>query len=183
MWSLSFPPRDRTHAPSLEGSPLTTGPPRKSLHIFMVTTSGSGTRQALFLGRRRPGFWLPDTKLEACSRWAKGDWEWSGWASWGDSLSGRGPHVWLICLHMQMPACEPSRFSRVWLFVTLWTVALQAPLSMGFCRQEYQSGSPCPSWWNLPTRDWTGNSCIAGRFFTTDSPGKPFYINAFSFNL
>ena len=35
-----------------------------------------------------------------------------------------------------------SRFSCVQLFVTLWTVACQAPLSMGFSRQEYWSGLP-----------------------------------------
>ena len=34
-----------------------------------------------------------------------------------------------------------SRFSRVWLFATLWTVACQAPLSMEFSRQEYWLGS------------------------------------------
>ena len=38
-----------------------------------------------------------------------------------------------------------SHFSRVWLFATLWTVAFQAPLSMGFSKQEYWSGLPCPS--------------------------------------
>ena len=35
-------------------------------------------------------------------------------------------------------------FSHVRLFATLWTVARQAPLSMGFSRQEYRSGLPCP---------------------------------------
>ena len=35
--------------------------------------------------------------------------------------------------------------SRVWLFATPWTVAYQAPLSMGFSRQEYWSGLPFPS--------------------------------------
>ena len=35
-----------------------------------------------------------------------------------------------------------SHFSRVWLFVTLWTVAQQAPLSMGFSWQEYWSRLP-----------------------------------------
>ena len=35
--------------------------------------------------------------------------------------------------------------SRVWLFVTPWTAAYQAPLSMGFSRQEYWSGVPLPS--------------------------------------
>ena len=37
-----------------------------------------------------------------------------------------------------------SHFSRVQLFETLWPVALQAPLSMGFPRQEYWRGLPCP---------------------------------------
>ena len=35
--------------------------------------------------------------------------------------------------------------SRVWLFATPWTAAYQAPLSMGFSRQEYWSGMPSPS--------------------------------------
>ena len=35
--------------------------------------------------------------------------------------------------------------SHVWLFATLWTAAHQAPLSMGFSRQEYSSGVPLPS--------------------------------------
>ena len=35
--------------------------------------------------------------------------------------------------------------SRVWLFATPWTAAYQAPPSMGFSRQEYWSGLPCPS--------------------------------------
>ena len=35
-------------------------------------------------------------------------------------------------------------------FVTLWTVACQAPLSMGFCRQEYWSGLPFPLPGDLP---------------------------------
>ena len=37
-----------------------------------------------------------------------------------------------------------SCFSHVQLFATLWTTACQAPLSMGFSRQEYWSGLPCP---------------------------------------
>ena len=38
-----------------------------------------------------------------------------------------------------------TRFSRVWLCATSWTAAYQAPLSMGFSRQEYWSGVPLPS--------------------------------------
>ena len=43
-----------------------------------------------------------------------------------------------------------SRFGPVPLFATLWTVARQAPLSMGFSRQEYWSGLPCPAPGDLP---------------------------------
>ena len=47
-------------------------------------------------------------------------------------------------------ACTPSHFSHVPLFMTLWTVAHQAPLSMRFPRQEYWSGLPCPLPEDLP---------------------------------
>ena len=40
--------------------------------------------------------------------------------------------------------------SLVWLFATPWTRAHQAPLSMGFSRQEYWSGLPCPPPGDLP---------------------------------
>ena len=40
--------------------------------------------------------------------------------------------------------CVLSHFSHVQLFTTLWTVAYQTSLSMGFSRQEYWSGLPCP---------------------------------------
>ena len=43
-----------------------------------------------------------------------------------------------------------SHFSHVRFFATLWTTACQAPLSMGFSRQEYWSGLPCPTPGNLP---------------------------------
>ena len=39
--------------------------------------------------------------------------------------------------------CVLSRFTCVQVFATLWTVAQQAPLSMGLSRQEYWSGLPC----------------------------------------
>ena len=38
----------------------------------------------------------------------------------------------------------------VWLFATPWTVARQAPQSVGFSRQEYWSGLPCPPPGDLP---------------------------------
>ena len=48
--------------------------------------------------------------------------------------------------------CMLSRFSHVWLFATLWTEARQNLLSMGFSRQEYWSGLPCPPPGDFPTR-------------------------------
>ena len=65
-----------------------------------------------------------------------------------------------VLLHLQCPIfCEfilpwPAEYaqllSHVWLFATPWTVANQAPLSMGFSRQEYWSGLPFPSPGDLP---------------------------------
>ena len=43
-----------------------------------------------------------------------------------------------------------GHFSCIHFFATLWTVAFQAPLSMGFSSQEYWSGLPCPLPGNLP---------------------------------
>ena len=61
-----------------------------------------------------------------------------------------------------------SRSSRIWLFATLWTVASQAPLSMGFSRQEYWNGLPCPPPRDLPNPEIEPVSltlpALAGRF-------------------
>ena len=58
--------------------------------------------------------------------------------------------------------------------VTPWTAALQTPLSMGFPRQENWSGLLSPSSRDLPNRGIEPKSpALAGRFFTTEPPGKP----------
>ena len=49
-------------------------------------------------------------------------------------------------------ACVLSHFSRVSLLADLWTIACQAPLSMGFSRQEYWNGLPFPSPGIFPTQ-------------------------------
>ena len=65
--------------------------------------------------------------------------------------------VQLCILSAGMLSC----FSHVQLFVTLWTVAHQVPLSMEFSRQEYQSGQPFPSPGYLPEpRIERWNSCF-----------------------
>ena len=57
---------------------------------------------------------------------------------------------------------------------TPWTVAHQAPLSMGFPRQEYWSGLPLPSPEDLPDPGTEPASPIlAGRFLTDEPPDKP----------
>ena len=61
-------------------------------------------------------------------------------------------------------------FSHVQLCVTLWTVAHQAPLSMGFSRQEYWSGLPCPSPGDLPDPGIEPMSpALAGGYLTTSA--------------
>ena len=55
-------------------------------------------------------------------------------------------------------------------FGTLWTAARQAPLSMGFSRQEYWSGLPFPSPGDLPNPGIESKSpALAGGFFTTSA--------------
>ena len=58
-------------------------------------------------------------------------------------------------------------------FVIPWTVACQAPPSMGFSRQEYWSGLPFPSPGDLPDPGIEPESpALAHVFFTTESPEK-----------
>ena len=69
------------------------------------------------------------------------------------------------------------RFSCVRLFMTLWLVAHQAPLSMGFPRQAYWSGLPFPPPGDLPDPGIKPMSpALAGGFFTTELPGKHHHL-------
>ena len=66
-----------------------------------------------------------------------------------------------------------SCFSCVQLFMTPWTVIHQAPLSMGFSREEYWSGWPCPPPGDLPHPGIEPVSlmppALAGWFFVTSA--------------
>ena len=79
-------------------------------------------------------------------------------------------HRWTIT---QVPACMLSPFRRVRLLSIPWTAALQAPLSMGFSRQESGSGLPFPSPGDLPDPGIEpaiySVSCIASGFCTTST--------------
>ena len=74
-------------------------------------------------------------------------------------------------------ACVLSCFSCVQLFVTQWTIAHQAPLSLGFSRQEYWSGLPCPPPGDLPNQEIKPAPltfpALAGRFLTTSATWEP----------
>ena len=90
--------------------------------------------------------------------------------------------LWAIVQHLKIYCpqhlyrtyiCTLSCFSRVWLFATLWTVACQSPLSMGFSRQKYWSGLPFPSPEDLPNPGIKLVShtfpALADGFFTTST--------------
>ena len=70
-----------------------------------------------------------------------------GVGSGGEGAQREGTRVCLRLMRVDVWQCMCtrvlSRFSRVPLFATPWTVARQAPLSLGFSRQEYWSGVLC----------------------------------------
>ena len=68
----------------------------------------------------------------------------------GAMILGRQTGVNKKALNNKVRECVLSRFCRVQLCVTPWTVARQAPLSVGFSKQEYWSGLLCPSPGDLP---------------------------------
>ena len=76
--------------------------------------------------------------------------------------------------------CVLSHFSCVQVFTTLWTVAHQAPLSMGSSREEYWSGLPCPPPGHLPDSGIKLSSTVSPALkadsLPTEPPGKPIYI-------
>ena len=95
------------------------------------------------------------------------------------SLSSPNLNSWqrhLTALAFVLISC----FSCVWLFATLWTIIRQAPLSIGFSRQEYWSGLPCPRPGDLPDPGIKPMSltspALAGGFFTIRATwGTPLY--------
>ena len=70
-------------------------------------------------------------------------------------------------------ACMLSCFSYAWLCASLWTVACQAPLSIGFSSKSTRLGCHALLQGFFPTQGLSQGSCTVGRFFTTEPPGKP----------
>ena len=138
---------------------------------------------------------------------ALGAWSISHWATWEVPafsileilLFGMflGQRIWPGSSSISSgcsPGCLLSRFSRVQLFMTPWTAARQAPLPMGFPRQEYWSGLPFPPPGDLPDpeSEWFrpighegfcldpgiqpasfASPALAGGFFTKTWPEAP----------
>ena len=70
--------------------------------------------------------------------------------------------------------------SCVQLFATLWTVAHQVPLCMGFFRQEYWSGLPFPSPGDRPDPGIKpGSSALQADSLPPEPPGKPSLLKQF----
>ena len=80
-------------------------------------------------------------------------------------------HRWGQACRLASNSQCASMLSHVRLFATLWTIACQAPLSMGFSRQECWSRLPCPPPGDLPHPGTEPTTFISpasvGRFFTT----------------
>ena len=73
-----------------------------------------------------------------------------------------------------MKESKVKSLSHVQLFGTPWTVARQAPLSMGFSRQEYWSGLPFPFPGDLPNPGIEpGSPTLQADALSSEPPGKP----------
>ena len=80
-----------------------------------------------------------------------------------------------ILERVAIPKVKVKSLSRVRLFETLWTVAYQGPLSMGFSRQEYWSRLPFPSPEDLPNPGIELRSpALQEGALLSEPPGKPF---------
>ena len=91
--------------------------------------------------------------------------------------TGKGVHQGCIlspCLFNSYAVwSEVKSLSRIWLFATPWTVAYQAPLSMGFSRQEYWNGLPFPSPGDLPNPGIEPRSpTLQADTLPSEPPGK-----------
>ena len=80
----------------------------------------------------------------------------------------------MVYLSIKLINSEVKSLSRVQLFVTPWTAASQAPPSVGFSRQEYWSGLPFPSAWDLPDSGIEpGSPALQADSLLTELLGKP----------
>ena len=108
------------------------------------------------------GFWVPHT----VSHFAYGPFSTGLHLCSSLLLFGEASQLACAKVHVFMLSC-------VWLFATPWTVAHQAPLSMGFSKQEYWSGLPCPPPRDLPDPGIKAASPASPALQADFLPGKP----------
>ena len=124
-------------------------------------------------------FWGMDHHLEV-----------SGKCFWGDILRrtlekgvlksnlGTEYHPWTPASRLLLCVCELCLFRHIWFFAMLWTRTRQAPLTMGFSRQEYWSGLWCPPPGGFPDPGTEPASlkspALAGRFSATPATWKAY---------
>ena len=140
--------------------------------LWLFETLWTAACQApLSMGFSRQGYWsglpfpppedLPDPEIEPASLTSP-------------ALAGRFFTTRATWKAWDEKWSEVKSLSRVWLFATPWTVAHQAPPSMGFSRQEYWSGLPFPSPGDLPNPGIKPRSpALQADALTSEPPGKP----------
>ena len=139
--------------------PMDCSPPGSSVHEISQARILEWVAMSFFRESSRPRDWTCISHVSCIiggffSHWAIGTLVLSNYTT------GQTHHIWslplkktqlVVKLKMQKRYIPSSSYvcvkslSRVWLFETPWTVVCQAPLSMGFSRQEYWTGLPFPS--------------------------------------
>ena len=92
------------------------------------------------------------------------------------------PAPWTDSLLSEIPllTVKVKSLSHIQLFATLWTVAYQASLSMGFSKQEYWSGLPFPSPGDLPNPGIEpGPPALEADALTSEQQRGPYYSTRF----
>ena len=108
-------------------------------------------------------------------------------AGWWCVSSHRGSgraQLRIFLIIRTLHACVLSLFGHVQLCVTLWTIAHQAPLSVGFSRQEYCSELPCPPSRNLSNPVIEPESTtLQADSLPTESSGNPSSFASVQFSI
>ena len=111
-------------------------------------------------------------KINTCWEQDFFKWYFTSFDEWMNGYRRGGTYI-----RWNAAAAAAKSFQSCPTFATLWTVAHQAPLSLGFSRQEYWSGLPCSPPGDLPHPGMgvvvSYISALAGGFFTSWVPGKP----------
>ena len=143
-------------SPALAGGFFTTEPPGKPQGVcYLVAAAAAKSLQSCLtlcdpIDSSPPGSPVPGILQARTLEWV--------------SISFSNAWKWKV---------KVKSLSHVRLLATPWTAAHQAPLSMGFSRQEYWSGLPFPSPGDLPDPGIELGSHIGGRFFVIEPSGKP----------